>query len=38
MITNRRPAALRLLALVFALVTGLAVVHGAMLSNPPESR
>ncbi len=33
MLTNRRPSALCLLALVFALMTGLAVVHGAMLSN-----
>ena len=33
MLTYRRPSALRLFALVFALVTGLAVVFGAMLSD-----
>jgi streptogramin lyase len=32
MLTYRRPSALRLLAMVFALVTGLAIVLGAMLS------
>jgi hypothetical protein len=33
MLTYRRASALRLFALVFALVTGLAVVFGAMLSD-----
>jgi hypothetical protein len=32
-LTHRRPAALRVFALVFALMTGLAVVLGAMLSD-----